>query len=111
MRDCLSLPLLRRLARRLCAEMNFSAPSGEALAALYADDIPQPVILNNGFATLWIDRYYAAYQTGCGKVEYVYLTQTHVREETEAYRETGMRLPEEIIGAAETVGKKEIWLR
>lgn len=40
MRDCLSLPLLRRLARRLCAEMNFPAPSGEALAALYADDIP-----------------------------------------------------------------------
>lgn len=111
MRDSLSLTLLRRLARRLCGDLRLPVPADEALAALYADEIPQPILLNNGEMTLWIDRYYAAYQKGGGAVRYVYLTRTHVSEEREAYEQVGLPLPADIEEAFRAAGNREITVR
>lgn len=84
--------LLRREANYLCALTGVDRPADGALQTLFTEDIPQPIILQKPGVTVWIDRYYAAYETVETGLVYDYLTEYHVREE----KETWGRLPEEV---------------
>ncbi len=42
--------------------------------------------MENDTGTLWVDRYYIAYQLGDGDIHYVYLTKHHIREEIISYQ-------------------------
>ena len=98
----MNLLTLRAEARYLCEKCGMRMPEDEALRALFTDEIPQPIIIRSEGATVWIDRYYAAYETKEG-LTYDYLTEFHVREEKEAWG----TLPREVEEAfARHEGKK-----
>lgn len=82
-RQSLSFRELRNLASFLCAKLHLSLIDECELYTQYFADVPQPIVIDDDGTRIWIDRYYAAYQTGCGEVTYVYLTRAHILEETE----------------------------
>ena len=62
----------------------------------------QPLIKRCENGTLWVDKFYVAYQIGDGDVHYTYIARQHLVEEVNAYREaarlrkTDVQLPEDI---------------
>lgn len=84
--------LLRREANYLCRLLGMDPPADGALQALFTEDIPQPIILHKEGATVWIDRWYAAYETEETGLVYDYLTEYHVQEEKASWHP----LPKEV---------------
>ncbi len=101
MRQYLGFKQLTALAQRLCAKLDFRAPSSGRIMENYFSPVPQPILLRRGGVKLWIDKYYVAYLER-GQVVYAYLTRRHIEEEREALRELARErgsyraLPEEI---------------
>ena len=95
----LSIREIRRLADGLSAKLGAREISGGELYGNYFAKVPIPIIAKGPGCTVWIDRYYAAYQLGEGEVRYVYVAPRHACEELRACRASqGARgqLPPEI---------------
>ena len=62
-----------------------------------------PIIKQCDAGTIWVDRYYVAYQIGDGDVHYTYISKHHLAEEVFAYRKASeergvaMALPLDIL--------------
>ena len=99
--DSLPRGTLLLLARGIANKYGFPAVLRSAVEKLYNEHWPQPIILRTEDMTLWVDRYYIAYQSG-DDVKYLYLTRQHIREELQSYRSasklrnTHISLPGEI---------------
>ena len=94
----MNLMLLRREAYYLCRLLGMDLPADGALQALFTEDISQPIILHKEGATVWIGRWYAAYETKETGSVYDYLTEYHVQEEKASWQ----ALPEEVEKAFRT---------
>ena len=102
--ECAALDFkaLLRLANMLADEMGVERVGRMELFEAWSDPVPQPVVKRRGGAWLWADRFYAAVCRPGGKIEYVYLTRTHIEEEIQGYaalrrrRPDAPALPEEI---------------
>ncbi|MBO7358447.1 MAG: hypothetical protein J6U72_01330 [Clostridia bacterium] len=114
----LSIRELRRLADRLSADTGAREVTDRELYRNYFAKIPVPIIAKGRDGTLWVDRYYAAYQKGDGDVRYVYVALRHACEELGACRASqsleGQAPPEvlrQLRGALESMKKagKSVW--
>ena len=82
----LTIKELRRLADRLSEATGAREVTDRELYRNYFAKIPVPIIARGRDSTLWVDRYYAAYQKGGGGVKYVYVALRHACEELGACR-------------------------
>lgn len=77
---------LERIAEALALRMRVPLPDRGELRENYLAVVPLPVISQRDGRCIWVDRYYAAYRDAGGRVEYVYLSLAHIREERDAVR-------------------------
>ena len=82
----LTIRELRRLADRLSEATGAREVTDRELYRNYFAKVPVPIIAKGRDSTLWVDRYYAAYQKGDGDVRYVYVALRHAWEELGACR-------------------------
>ena len=68
-----------------------------------ADSIVTTIMVQNNTGTLWVDKYYVAYQLDAGPVRYTYISRGHIFEERASYQHArqirgnpDIRLPQEI---------------
>ena len=115
----LSIKEIRRLADGLSARTGVRQVTDAELYRNYFAKIPVPVIAKGREATLWIDRYYAAYQLGEGDVKYVYVALRHACEELRACRASQSpegQMPPEVLsqlsGALDAMRRagERVWL-
>ncbi|MCR4621690.1 MAG: hypothetical protein K5663_06370 [Clostridiales bacterium] len=107
----LSFREIRSLCAKMCGLLGVSEVPAWELYRNYFAKIPLPIMLRERGRTLWIDRYYAAYQYEDGEVKYVYVTLKHACEELRACRAAQSRLgqlPPEIAFQLKTALK---WMR
>ena len=102
--ECVSLRKLQQIASGT-ALMNHLVPvPREWIAKLYyaKDAKIQPIVKRCESGTLWVDKYYVAYQIDDGDVHYTYIAKAHLIEEVKSYREAArtrnseIALPEDI---------------
>lgn len=84
---CLPSLGVYRLARMVADKHGFPWMDYGRVQKQYRAKYGLPVMVENNAGTLWVDRYYIAYQLNDGDVHYVYLTKHHIREEIGSYRE------------------------
>ena len=89
---------------------------------MYDARIPLPIRTVSDAGTLWVDKYYVAYQLVGEDVRYVYVSLAHIREEVNGYRAASrermrsIRLPgdvaRELRGAYRQMRKsgRRIWI-
>lgn len=94
---------LRLISDNLQKQLGLPRADAESLRELCNSDEPQPLVLENGRGTVWLDPYYAAFRMKNGKLIYVYISKKHILEEVDAYRaaakmrrDKSIRLPAEI---------------
>ena len=83
---CLPSLGVYRLARKVAERNGLSWVDYGRVQKQYRARYGLPVVVENDKGTLWIDRYYIAYQLADGYVCYVYITKYHIREEIGSYR-------------------------
>lgn len=86
--DYISLQKLQQIASGT-ALMNGLVPvSREEISRMYYQNEKKllPILKKCDAGTIWVDRYYVAYQLGDGDVRYTYISQHHLAEEVLAYR-------------------------
>lgn len=88
-KEYLTLQKLEQVACGTALSNGLTKPSRKALEKLFAEKsrFSLPLILQNRKGTLWVDKYYIAYQIGSGDVVYTYVSRSHVFEELTSYRE------------------------
>ena len=77
---------IQRLAEYVAAEYGLPRVDRALVRRMYAQDTPIPISLENEKGQLWVDKYYLAYRLLDGVTHYVYLSQTHIREEYRNYQ-------------------------
>lgn len=77
---------IQRLAEYVAAEYGLPRVDRKRLRRIYAQATPIPITLENENGQLWVDKYYLAYRLLDGVTHYVYLSQTHIREEYRNYQ-------------------------
>ena len=83
---CLPSLGVYRLARKVAERYGLTWVDYGRVQKQYRARYSLPVVAENDNGTLWIDRYYIAYQLDDGDVRYIYLTKYHIREEVCSYR-------------------------
>ena len=83
---CLPSLGVYRLARKVAERYGLSWVDYGRVQKQYRARYGLPVVVENDKGTIWIDRYYIAYQLADGDVCYVYITKYHIREEIGSYR-------------------------
>lgn len=83
---CLPSLGVYRLARTVADRFALSWIDYGRVQKQYRARYGLPVMVENDTGTLWVDRYYIAYQLGDGDIHYVYLTKHHIREEIISYQ-------------------------
>jgi len=104
-RDIVSARQLIRIVNQTALINGLYAPRPEEIASMYyaSEAKRMPIIKRCANGMLWVDRYYAAFQIGDGDVRYVYISERHIAEELNAYREAShqrgadVRLPKDIL--------------
>ncbi len=101
------------VAMHIAVKHRLQRPDYPELVKKTIGKYPQPLVLENGKGTLWVDKYYVAYQLdGHDDVRYEYITAYHIAEETASYRiaskARGMKLglPAEIAGQFKKAAKQ-----
>ena len=78
---------LFRMTKFLASKYDLPMPDEKDLRNNYAQLYAAPVFLRNSSGSLWVDRYYLAYQLeSTGEFRYVYMTKYHINEEVSGYR-------------------------
>ena len=92
-----------RIAREVAAKHRLPKPDYSQMISEMTGKFPQPLVLTNTNGTLWLDKYYIAFQlSDHADVRYVYITDYHITEECLSYkaasgaRGRNISLPEEI---------------
>ena len=74
------------LTHVVAGHLGITLPDDAAMAAKMNMQNPYPLVVKSNYYTLWIDRYYIAYSHDDEhEIHYVYLTQHHIKEESESY--------------------------
>lgn len=91
------------IAMHIAVKHQLPRPDYPELVKKMRGKYPQPMVLENDYGRLWVDKHYVAFQL-CSQadVRYEYVTAFHIAEETASYRAAakarGMKisLPEDI---------------
>jgi len=67
-------------------QLAITLPDDTVMAGKLNLQNPHPLVVKSNSYTLWIDRYYIAYSHDDEhEIHYVYLTEHHIKEESESY--------------------------
>ena len=105
---CVPLGTLTSIAQSLARRLSLPAPSLKQVSGAYVEGVypSQPLVLSGENGTLWVDRYYAAYQDRDGLLRYAYISKKHVSEEVNAWRAANRALPPDVEAAMRPAVKK-----
>ena len=103
--DYVSLQKLQQIASGTALTIGLVPLSREEISRMYYQNEKKllPILKKCDAGTIWVDRYYVAYQLGDGDVHYTYISQHHLAEELLAYRkaseerDVAMALPLDIL--------------
>jgi hypothetical protein len=74
------------LAHVVADQLAITLPDDAVMAGKLNLQNPHPLVVKSNYYTLWIDRYYIAYSHDDEhEVHYVYLTEHHIKEESDSY--------------------------
>ena len=87
--DFVSLQKLQQIASGTALTNGLVPIPREQIARMYylKGVNQQPIIKRCDAGTLWVDKYYVAFQIDDGDVYYTYISKHHIAEEVSAYRE------------------------
>lgn len=97
--DFVSIKKLQQIASGTALANGLIPARREDITRMYYAPMKKqiPIMKRCESGTVWVDKYYVAYQLGDGDVVYTYISQCHIKEEVNAYktasRERGMRIP------------------
>ena len=96
--ECLSPVEIIAIARMTAEKYKLQMPDESEIMQNYRSGkyTRLPVVVCGERGTLWVDRYYIAFQLRCGDVHYTYLTKEHIREEVDSYCKAQAELPRDI---------------
>lgn len=105
--DYISLQKLQQLASETALTNGLAPARREDISRMYyASEKNQfPIIVRCDVGTLWVDKYYVAYQIEDGDVHYTYISKHHISEEICSYRaasrerDSRINLPPDIMKA------------
>ena len=97
-KECLSPVEVIMIARMTAENYKLQMPDESEIMQNYKSGkyTRVPVLVRCKRGTLWVDRYYVAFQLAAGDVHYTYLTKEHMKEEVDSYHEVQGDLPKDI---------------
>ena len=96
--DFVTLRKLQQIASGTALTNGLTPISRELISHMYFQkgSNVQPILRRCEKGTLWVDKYYVAYQLGGGDVHYTYIAKTHIGEEAYAYRQASKERGEKV---------------